>query len=329
MADDITRKSGQAAKFDPSHFKLQPDGTFRISIRGMAGMAGVDDGALSRSLKSAAAENPLPCARSLLAHGFCPSAVSTWGETGGIPEDAAPFILEHYGINAASPSAQARAVLLAFTRVGINAYLKERLGVVSPPPAGPEVQGIQPASNVIEVAKGQALIYDLMKDRGLMNDVIALEFQRSIKYCAKRLDQTLGLLPGIAHPMLNAALPSLQGKAVDLGIPVTVVEFAVSYLDASEQRLVEKADQEIGREAARLYRLEYDREPSTTDHISVAGKRHEIGLALWGESKRGFRCKPKVYYPSEWVIVVEAIKNKGAITADRAALLLAEIRRLA
>jgi len=52
-----------------------------------------------------------------------------WGETGGIPEDAAPFILEHYGINAASPSQQARAVLLAFVRVGINAYLKERLGI--------------------------------------------------------------------------------------------------------------------------------------------------------------------------------------------------------
>lgn len=115
--------------FDPSQFKLQADGTFRISIRGMASMAGIDDSSLSRSLKSAAAENALPCARSLVAQGFDPAAVSTWGETGGIPEDATPFILEHYGITAACPSAQARAVLLAFTRVGINAYLKEKLGV--------------------------------------------------------------------------------------------------------------------------------------------------------------------------------------------------------
>jgi len=51
---------------------------------------------LARSLKSAADENPLPCARSLLAQGFDPADVSTWSATGGIPEDAAPFILEHY-----------------------------------------------------------------------------------------------------------------------------------------------------------------------------------------------------------------------------------------
>ena len=115
--------------WDPSQFKLQLDGTFRISIRGMAAMAGVDDGGLARSLKTAADENPLPCARSLVAQGFYPADVSTWGETGGIPEDAAPFILEHYGITATSPSALARQVLLSFSRVGINAYLKERLGV--------------------------------------------------------------------------------------------------------------------------------------------------------------------------------------------------------
>lgn len=128
--------------FDASQFKLQDDGTFRISIRGMAAMAGVDDGSFARSLKSAAAEKPLPCARTLLAQGFCPAAVSTWGETGGIPEEAAPFILEHYAFSASSSSAQARAVLLAFSRVGINAYLKDKLGVAAqaeaPAPALPD-----------------------------------------------------------------------------------------------------------------------------------------------------------------------------------------------
>ena len=125
----MTLTPSTAGNFDASQFKLQADGTFRISMRGMAAMAGVDKGGLSRSLSSAVDENALPCARSLLAQGFSPVDVSTWGETGGIPEDAAPFILEYYGITAASPSAQARAVLLAFSRVGINAYLKERLGV--------------------------------------------------------------------------------------------------------------------------------------------------------------------------------------------------------
>ena len=119
------------SQWDASQFKLQPDGTFRISIRGMAVMAGVDFSGLARSLRSAVDENPLPCARSLVAQGFYPVDVSTWGETGGIPESAAPYILEHYGITASSPSDQARAVLLAFSRVGINAYLKERFGLLN------------------------------------------------------------------------------------------------------------------------------------------------------------------------------------------------------
>ena len=83
----ITPASG--VSFDASQFKLQADGTFRISIRGMAAMAGVDQSGLTRSLKSAEDENPLPCAKSLLAQGLCPEDVSTWGETGGIPEAAA------------------------------------------------------------------------------------------------------------------------------------------------------------------------------------------------------------------------------------------------
>lgn len=127
---------GENFEFDRSQFKIQPDGTFRITIRAMAAMAGVDDGGLARSLKTAADENALPCARSLLAQGFNPADVNRWSETGGIPGDAAPFILEHYGINAVSPSAQARHFLLAFTRVGINAYLKEKLGFAQRPQAG-------------------------------------------------------------------------------------------------------------------------------------------------------------------------------------------------
>jgi hypothetical protein len=120
---------GDSPEFDRSQFKIQPDGSFRITIRAMASMAGISDGGLVTSLKSAAHENALPCVRSLLAQGFDPAHVSTWDETGGIPEDAAPFILEYYGINAATPSSTARKVLLALTRVGINAYLKEKLGL--------------------------------------------------------------------------------------------------------------------------------------------------------------------------------------------------------
>jgi hypothetical protein len=95
----------------------------------MAGMAGIAASGLSASLSSAVHENPLPCARYPLLQGFDPVHVSSWGETGGIPEEAAPFILNHYGMLATSPSETARLALLAFSRVGINAYLKEKLGI--------------------------------------------------------------------------------------------------------------------------------------------------------------------------------------------------------
>ena len=152
--------------FDKSQFTLQPDGTFRISIRGMAAMAGVDQGGLTRGLKSADDENALPVSRSLVAQGFNPDDVSTWGATGGIPEDAAPFILEHYGITASSPSDQARAVLLAFSRVGINAYLKERLGVLPEPNVQPQAKslpgpGLGPVKECVEVLQ----MLDVLDDR--------------------------------------------------------------------------------------------------------------------------------------------------------------------
>lgn len=147
--------------WDPSQFRLQSDGTFRISIRGMASMAGIDFGGLARSLKSAVDETPLPCARSLVAQGFDPVDVMSWSETSGIPEDAAPYILEHYGINAASPSQQARAVFLAFVRVGINAYLKERLGIApergNQPPVAPQrdvLGDVQRSVNLLELLGG-------------------------------------------------------------------------------------------------------------------------------------------------------------------------------
>lgn len=71
----ITHLGGEP-QFDRSHFKLQTDGTFKISIRGVAAMAGVDFGSFARNLRSAVAENVLPCAKSPVAQGFNPAHVS-------------------------------------------------------------------------------------------------------------------------------------------------------------------------------------------------------------------------------------------------------------
>lgn len=199
--------------WDPSQFKIQNDGTFRISIRGMAAMAGVDHAGILRSLKSAGDENPLPCARSLLAQGFNPGDVSTWSETGGIPEDAAPFILEHYGITAASPSAQARAVLLAFSRVGINAYLKERLGVVRVQDARREL----PPVDVLGVVEKSINLLDRlggMDDRAqfLLRDIVLNNAARSAGGAVAALPQARLLSLQEAFQELAGATPKEASK---------------------------------------------------------------------------------------------------------------------
>ena len=96
----------QDAQWDPSQFRLQADGTFKISIRGMASMTGIDQSGLVRSLKSAEDVSPLLCPISPLAQGFYPADVMNWGETGGIPEDAAPYILRDHSTYSAAVSNQ-------------------------------------------------------------------------------------------------------------------------------------------------------------------------------------------------------------------------------
>lgn len=211
--------------------------------------------------------------------------------------------------------------------VWMDGWFLEEVEQLARPQSEPVAQALPASAEIIEIVKGHALIFDLLKDRSLMNDVLEIEFQRSMINCSRRLDQAMGMLPGVANPLLPAALPRFQGKAVDLQIPVTVVEFAASYLNSQECSVVEKYDQEVGREVVRLFRERHGDEPLTTDHISVADQRNQGGFALWGQSKRGFRCKPKVYFPRDWDLVVRGLKNKGMLTPERTAELLADAQQ--
>jgi hypothetical protein len=241
MASPIQAHPGN---WDASQFKLQSDGTFRISIRGMAAMAGISDAALGRSLKSAAAENALPCARSLVAQGFDPAAVSTWGETGGIPEDAAPFILEHYGITAASPSPQARAVLLAFSRVGINAYLKERLGVSQVR----DTQVAMPPANVLDTVERSL---DLLERLGGVDDRAQLLLKDIVlNNAARSAGGSIAALPEAKMLSLQEAFQQLAG--------------------ASPQEATKLASK-FGKAVKRVYKQENGRLPKT-HHQLVNGR---------------------------------------------------------
>jgi hypothetical protein len=243
-------RADQTPVFDASQFKLQPDGTFRISIRGMAAMTGVDHAGIVRSLKSAGDEKPLPCARSLVLQGFSPGDVTAWGETGGIPEDAAPFILEHYAFTAASPSAQARMVLLAFSRVGINAYLKERLGVdaVSDTPA--EVPALTP----LEYAGGMLKLVndslDILDRLGGADERERMVYRDLVNNTVVRSSGNALLAPAQATITLSEAL-------IQCGAPA---------------HKATKLATRFGRQFKNLYRSEHDGAEPRTHRQNVGGR---------------------------------------------------------
>jgi len=233
---DIQRQAQQEADFDASQFKLQSDGTFRISVRGMAAMAGIDDNGLGRSLKSAADENPLPCSRSLLAQGFCPADVTSWSATGGIPEDAAPFILEHYAFTAKAPSKQARAVLLAFSRVGINAYLKDRLGMLKRESA-PTALAPAEALDIIERSIG------LLERLGVMDERDCLQMGDMVRNVNARAAGGMLLAPASADD--------------------EEITLSDAWLEVTGTPLPRGKAPSIGRLIAEQYREEFQQEPPT------------------------------------------------------------------
>lgn len=94
--------------WDPSQFKLQSDGTFRISIRGMAAMAGIAASGLSQSLKSTETDKPLPYARALHANDLATEA--NLGSMGLSPVQCKVLLL--YLIRTAHPCSARCSVVL-------------------------------------------------------------------------------------------------------------------------------------------------------------------------------------------------------------------------
>lgn len=241
MSTQIATADFDESGFDPSQFVLQADGTFRISIRATALAAGVDDGGVARALKSAADENPLPLARSLAAQGFYPADVMSWGQNGGIPENGFVAILRHYGFTAASPSRQASDTLLAFASVGINAYLREKLGVS-------QVQDTQPA---------------LTQTQFNINWLLSLE-SHGIKFDARDMLQ-------IKEAAVQLALPA-AGETTSLyrDIPVSRAVWEVLGVKLSLGQL-----SQIGRLLKRWYKEERGVEPAKHDQY-VDGANREV-----------------------------------------------------
>jgi hypothetical protein len=232
--------------FEPSQFKLQSDGTFRISIRAAAAMAGVNQSNLSSYLKSVSKEGEVvsgsELARSLVAQGLNPAVFSSWGETGGIPEDGLVAILKHYGFRDSKPIRQAADALLAFAAVGINAYLKELLGfrVISTPPVAPVpvLQPLDPEKH-LRILNAAA---DLSERFGPMDERDCVLFKDLARNVA--LNSSCGSMPQL--------LPALEDE-----------EYTISdaWLETYGIALPRNLYSTVGKAVAALFREQFKQEP--------------------------------------------------------------------
>jgi len=232
--------------FNSAEFRLQKDGTFRISIIGLARWIGVDDSGLGKHLRSASDENPSNLAKTLLAQGFSPSDIAAWGSTGGIPETAAPFIMEYFAYESRSQSPQARAALLAFSRVGVNAYLKDKLGLIPVPKENISI-GPEKSLDILERS------VNLLERIGGFDDRDRIQFSDMIRNTAARASGGFLLPPGSDF----------------MAVTDLLLECGASATEAS--RLASG----LGREIKRLYRDEFQADPSQRTQ-SVNGRPTKV-----------------------------------------------------
>jgi hypothetical protein len=109
-------------------FRVDTTGKVFTSIRGAARLADVDDGGISKSLKSATDEKPRPLALFLVQEGFKPADLLEWGEV-GIPDIGLGLILEYYGYECQERyrTELAKQCCRAFRSVGIRAWIQKEL----------------------------------------------------------------------------------------------------------------------------------------------------------------------------------------------------------
>jgi hypothetical protein len=188
-----------------------------------------------------------------------------------------------------------------------------------------------PAEQVKAAAEGIVFIWDALESRGLADDRDRIELKRDLKVLHTALVlTTTGALPGTTSVLSPVdRLPRFLGKAVDIDAPLTFVEWSAAYLPGELSSVVNKYDSSLGTEMARLFRERHNEEPSTTVHLSVKAEegRKRLGLSLFGAAKNGFACTPKIYVARDWDLFVVAMRHKGVIAPDKAAVLLAECQQ--
>lgn len=117
-----------------SEVRCNSEGKGFFSVRAVSRLSGIADAALSRSLRSSAAENPSFLVKYLIKQGFEVRSLLSVG-TEGISDLMCASILEFYAYEAGSYcTKQATQVCRAFMRIGIRSYAQHLAGWKPQPP---------------------------------------------------------------------------------------------------------------------------------------------------------------------------------------------------
>lgn len=106
---------------------IDSNGIGRVTIRGVARLAGIVESSIRRAFEGAA-QNPSKLAEMLICQGFECGTIDQWSEK-GIPDIAVGIILEYYAFEAGRYcTLQAANVFRAFSRIGIRMWIQKLKG---------------------------------------------------------------------------------------------------------------------------------------------------------------------------------------------------------
>lgn len=193
----------------------------------------------------------------------------------------------------------------------------------------PAVQQLPAAVEIKAAVECVLFIHDALEARNLVDDRNRLELKRNLLTLqTAAVFSSTGTLPGTTEALSPAEnLPRFLGKAVDTETALTVVEFASVYLDKNLAAIVRRNDSLLGKITHQRYQQRHGTTALDTTHLATAEARKRRGLPFTGQANNGSACSPKIYFPKDWDLIIEALWQFGKLDADVKARLLAECRQ--
>ena len=215
--------------------------------------------------------------------------------------------------------------------VWMDGWFLEALEAQQAVQTAPAMQQLPAAVEIKAAVECVLFIHDALEARNLVDDRNRLELKRNlITLQTAAVFSSTGTLPGTTEVLSPAEnLPLFFGKSVDPEIPLTVVEFATAYLDKKLSAMIQKQCTRVGRVTHQMYQDRHNEEAPQTTHLSVKADegRKRQGLFQFSQANTGFACSPRVYFPRDWDLIIQAAWRLDLMAADTSAELMAECRQ--